>query len=567
MKKTAVTILCALLAISVCGCRNAETNTQPSAKSLMEDVNSKNILSNDVKSRIWYAVEPKYFADGTQSGTGDFYGLLARLGYLNDGNPSTMDDLNMGGLLLMDAVYQDDARGVVNYTSINPEFGGEEALTSLCQSAGQYSMPVMIRLNLKTISKTSEQFLALESYAASLPAETPADGFDPYFKGIFRIDKDRQEDNWIQIGQTPWYYQAEPGTDTPLTNAESDIWKNEIAQAVNYYLSLGVSGFLIEEADAFFPGDAARNRDLVNWFSDCVRSQKPDACIVAASSEWPDEMHQINASHLDAGASGIQGMLAKAVTGTISARELGTYLTDFSSKSSQNTAWQLNEPSASLDLLKSQGKAEQYKIALALEVFMSGQVFITAGDELGLSSSESDLISEVIDGTELSGFSQQTPNDAGTDSDDSTSGSQGESNGNSSADEQNGEEPAAQTEVNLSLEFGNLEEQRKDGNSIFSFLQQALLLRNSYSTISSGNMEMIDSLSTDTVLFLKKSTDKSECVLVFNFSDKKAEIDLGTLTISGLPPELGGILLSGEQTIALDGQTLTMPAYSAAVLK
>ena len=50
---------------------------------------------------VFYEVFVRSYRDSDGDGNGDLQGLVDRLDYLNDGNPSTDDDLGVTGLWLM----------------------------------------------------------------------------------------------------------------------------------------------------------------------------------------------------------------------------------------------------------------------------------------------------------------------------------------------------------------------------------------------------------------------------------------------------------------------------------
>ena len=53
------------------------------------------------QGRTWYEAFVRSFADSNADGVGDLKGLTAELDYLNDGDPSTANDLGVGGIWLM----------------------------------------------------------------------------------------------------------------------------------------------------------------------------------------------------------------------------------------------------------------------------------------------------------------------------------------------------------------------------------------------------------------------------------------------------------------------------------
>ena len=100
-----------------------------------------------------------------------------------------------------------------------------------------------------------------------------------------------------------------------------------------------------------------------------------------------------------------------------------------------------------------------------------------------------------------------------------------------------------------------------------NFFLQAVRLRDSFDSITRANPTVSQELSTDQVLVLDRYANDSQSVLVFNLSNAQQEVDLSTVTISDLPAELGGVLLTGDQEIKLENNKLILPAYSMALLK
>src|SRR3954452_5571532 len=56
---------------------------------------------NGWKQDVCYEIFVRSFADSNGDGQGDFVGLIGRLNYLNDGDPSTTNDLGVTCIWLM----------------------------------------------------------------------------------------------------------------------------------------------------------------------------------------------------------------------------------------------------------------------------------------------------------------------------------------------------------------------------------------------------------------------------------------------------------------------------------
>lgn len=514
------------MAAAVSGCKPKDDGNN--ALALMQEVNSRNIISQDAKCRIWYQVDPAAFGS---NGDGTFNSVTEALDYISDNNFNTRQDLNLSGLFLTRAALLDDSYGVVNYKTLDDTLGTEEDLKNLTAKAASLDLPVMVELNLASWSSKTPQFQILLDEIRALGEDQSLEDVNQDLLGMFYIEKDIQEENWVQIDNTPYYYAAEAGSDTPLINQSSEIWRSQVVDWIDWWLSLGISGFYLEDYNAFSPQDPQANVTFVNWVGEQIRTRNPDAYIVASYSWWTDEMTQAEISVADDSASGADGMIAKAVTGSISAVQLGEWLETISRQGTTNPpAVFFNQGDDSLDLLKSETRESQYKMALALLLMTSGQVFLKAGDELGLSASQSMMMPAAI---------------------------------NTQVDEAGSSNESEEVAFN----FGGLKEQLEDGDSIFNFVNQAVLLRDSYISASRGNMQISRELSTETMLVLDKYVDDSHVVLVFNLGNETQSLDLNRIQLRGLPPEIGGVLYTGDSAYSMNGDVLNVPPQSMVLLK
>ena len=98
--------------------------------------------------RVFYEVFVRSFKDSDEDGIGDFRGLTASLDYLNDGDPSSTDDLGITGIWLMPIFPSPSYHGydVVDYRSINPDYGTMEDFDAFLDAAHQRGIAVIIDL-------------------------------------------------------------------------------------------------------------------------------------------------------------------------------------------------------------------------------------------------------------------------------------------------------------------------------------------------------------------------------------------------------------------------------------
>lgn len=119
------------------------------------------------------------------------------------------------------------------------------------------------------------------------------------------------------------------------------------------------------------------------------------------------------------------------------------------------------------------------------------------------------------------------------------------------------------------MKFGSLEEQAEDPNSVYSYVKRAILLRNQNPEIARGGVTFQEAYSDDSIWVITKAYEGRELLLVFNPTAESVSVSLEGLSVQGKPvSELAilGQLLTGEETVAVDGNGVTMPAFSILVM-
>jgi glycosidase len=120
----------------------------------------------------------------------------------------------------------------------------------------------------------------------------------------------------------------------------------------------------------------------------------------------------------------------------------------------------------------------------------------------------------------------------------------------------------------IKMKYPSLEEQKEDGNSIYHYIKQIYKLKDSYPEIARGTVTFEEAYSNENVCVMRKEYNGSDIVIVYNISETTQEVSVEGLTMAdGNVPELGGVLLTGNETTQLSDGTLIMPAYSVVLLK
>ncbi|MBX3323348.1 MAG: DUF3459 domain-containing protein [Phycisphaeraceae bacterium] len=114
----------------------------------------------------FYQIFVRSFADSTTGplagdGIGDLRGLIERLDYLNDGDPTTSTDLGVSGLWLLPINPSPSYHGydVTDYRGVNPQYGTHEDLRELLAECHKRGIRVIIDLVINHCSSQHPWFL------------------------------------------------------------------------------------------------------------------------------------------------------------------------------------------------------------------------------------------------------------------------------------------------------------------------------------------------------------------------------------------------------------------------
>ena len=117
----------------------------------------------------------------------------------------------------------------------------------------------------------------------------------------------------------------------------------------------------------------------------------------------------------------------------------------------------------------------------------------------------------------------------------------------------------------IKMTNGSLEDQQDDPDSIYNYFKQAIRLRNRYPEIARGIAANVENLSDKNIAAVTKTYDGKTTLLVFNLSQETQKVDISGVDLGG-EGTIGGMLLTGEDTITLDNNELTLPSYSMALI-
>jgi alpha-glucosidase len=218
------------------------------------------------KTGIIYQVYPLTFADGNGDGIGDLQGIINRLDYLNDGNPSSATSLGIDAIWLS-PIYKspmvDNGYDVSDYTAICPTFGDLEKFDQLLAAAHERGIKIIMDLVVNHTSNQHDWFLESSSNRHNPKADwylwqDPAPGQE-------------HPNNWLSyFGGTGWtycpareqYFFHTFNKNQPDLNWQNPELRSAIYKIIRFWLNRGVDGFRLDASSAYCKDSLFRDNPM-----------------------------------------------------------------------------------------------------------------------------------------------------------------------------------------------------------------------------------------------------------------------------------------------------------------
>jgi glycosidase len=234
--------------------------------------------------RVFYEIFVRSFYDSDGDGIGDLQGLTQKLDYLNDGDPSTDDDLGITGIWLMPINPSPSYHGydATDYLAIDPDYGTMADFEAFLAAAHDRGIKIIIDYVMNHCSNQHPWFTASGDnspiyrdwfrWSASDPGQT-----GPWGQQVW---------HWHPSG---WYYGLFWGG-MPDLNYETQAVQDEMFDTATYWLdTVGVDGFrldavlyIIEEGDQL--QNTASTFQFWQDYNAHVKAVKPD--VLSVGEAW-----------------------------------------------------------------------------------------------------------------------------------------------------------------------------------------------------------------------------------------------------------------------------------------
>lgn len=343
---------------------------------------------NDV---VFYEVFVRSFYDSDGDGIGDLNGLIEKLDYINDGDPSTTDDLGATGIWLMPISVSPSYHGydVVDYFEVDPEYGTNEDFKRLMEEAHARDIKVIVDLVMNHTSVEHPWFIESQD-----PDSEKRDWYiwadeNPNYRG--------------PDGQVAWHddpsgaYYGVFWSGMPDLNYDNPEVTAAMYEAAEFWLTeMGVDGFRLDAIKHMIEeGQAQENtRSTHEWLEDFYTFYKevnPQALTVGEAWTNTQQVVEYTGDEVDiafqfdlaldilaASSAGVGKAFATTQAEVVEAFPLNQYAT-FITNHDQNR-------------VMSQLRGDVAKARLAASILLTGPgvPFVYYGEEIGMTGTKPD---------------------------------------------------------------------------------------------------------------------------------------------------------------------------------
>ena len=496
--------------------------------------------SPDDNYRVWYEIFVYSYCDSDGDGIGDLQGVISKLDELTE--------LGVGGIWLMpvhpSTTYH--KYNVSDYYAIDPAYGTLSDMEQLLQECDRRGIRVIMDLVVNHSGSDHPWFKEAVAHLQKVASGQPMDQVVcPYVDYYNFVEADACPAGHNPVpGADGWFYESRFDSKMPDLNLGCEAVRKEIEVIMAFWLEKGADGFRLDAAKEFYSGRTDQNIEVLSWLQQTAVSLKPDCYLVA--EVW-DTFGQIT-DYYKSGITSIfnypfgnsSGKIVKVLQGAGNESMVTTWAT---AQEKSDTAYSGSHPGyidapfvSNHDVGRAAGfvgrDENKVKLAGAMNLFMSGASFLYYGDEIGMICGG---------GNDPSYRAPMYWNAAG---DDGTTA------------------PPPGCTLPEEYSFAPLSEQKKDDSSIYSYYRKAIAIRNALPVISHGVTTAETELNRGCVSAVRKVWEEQQAILLMNIDSKAASVDLSAysgwqLTVS---------LTVDDEPVILDGTSLSLPAYGAAIL-
>lgn len=542
-------LLCFVLVIvMLVGCTpTSPANTEPTEPDGMTQLEERLAqyaqlgTSPDDNYRTWYEIFVYSFCDSNGDGIGDLQGVISKLDYLQE--------LGVNGIWLMPIHPSPSYHkyNVDDYYAIDPAYGIMEDFDALIAECEKRDIHVIMDLVVNHSGRNNPWFKEACDYISTLEAGQLGSAEECKYFGYYNFStKSGQGYNRVP-GSRSYYYECQFDSAMPDLNWACEEMRQDVKKVMEFWLNKGVAGFRVDAAKEFYTGAVSKNVEVMKWLQETAESIKPDVYMVAEvweqnyttiSSYYESGFTSIfNYPFGDSGGKLIKVVNSRGIPGTVNtwAKALQTANKGYSASNPDyiDAPFVSNHDVGRIYDFVS-GDPLRVKMAGAMNIFMSGSVFIYYGEEIGMPGGKNDP-------------SQRAP-----------------MYWNAARDNGTTKLPPDCSLPAAGYPLGSLEEQKADFGSVYNYYREAIAIRKALPVISHGVTTIEAGLNKGCVSAVHKTWNDQDCIILMNIDDNEAgaQVDLSNYA----DWTVAATLSATGDPIEQDGTNLNMPAYGIAVL-
>jgi maltose alpha-D-glucosyltransferase / alpha-amylase len=244
------------------------------------------------KKAIIYQAHVRSFADSDANGIGDFRGLTAKLGYL--------EDLGVTAIWLLPfypSPLRDDGYDIADYYSINPIYGTLADFKTFLKEAHGRGLRVITEL---VVNHTSDQHSWFQKSRRGKRGSRWRDFYvwsdtPDLYKEARIIFKDFEPSNWSWDAMANAYFWHRFYSHQPDLNYENLEVHNEILRVLDFWLDMGVDGLRLDAVPYLYERDGTNCENLpeTHAFLKKLRAHMDekygDRMLLAEANQWPED--------------------------------------------------------------------------------------------------------------------------------------------------------------------------------------------------------------------------------------------------------------------------------------
>ncbi|MBQ3485182.1 MAG: hypothetical protein IJA77_06735 [Clostridia bacterium] len=363
-----------------------------SGEAIINDVTFSDSWQADDNNRVFYEIFVGSFSDSDGDGVGDLRGIINRMDYLNDGDPTSGLSLGVEGLWLTPIFTSPSYHkyDVTDYYEVDPQFGTMADLQELIDLCHERDVKIILDLPINHTGKQNSWF---RNFCSAHLMQNPASQHYDFYTWLAPGEAVPAGRHFTRVPGGEILYEANFSDDMPELNFDNEAVRQEMLKVAMFYLDMGVDGFRFDAAKYIYYSDHARNVDFWDWYIGEMRKVKPDVYTVA--EVWDGDgvidryLPVTNCFHFPASQTG--GIIAKTAQGGDVNRftaYMENYLShvDELSDHAQGVLFISNH-----DMDRSAGylsmASGRMKVAASLYLLSPGSPFIYYGEEIGLRGS------------------------------------------------------------------------------------------------------------------------------------------------------------------------------------